>query len=111
MSSTSAKVAARERARLARGRRQEAVRERENRIGRLAEVFYEQDELRRRHEVASASAVLELLALGEPVGAVASLLGVGVGRVRVLKALALESGADVNGTAADGVHTGRPGVG
>lgn len=103
MSSTSAKVAARERARLARGRRQEAVRERENRIGRLAELFYQHEELRRRHELASAAPVAELLALGESVGAVASLLGVGVGRVRALKALAGDTA--VNGT--DSVHTGH----
>ncbi|XVV02674.1 hypothetical protein ACQPW3_35785 [Actinosynnema sp. CA-248983] len=107
MASTSARVAARERARLARGRRQEVLRERENRIGRLVELFYEHEELRRRHEVASAAPVVELLALGESVGEVASLLGVSVGRVRVLKALA--GGVPVNGVKADGVHTGHLG--
>lgn len=84
------------------------MRERENRIGRLAELFYQHEELRRRHELASAAPVVELLALGESVGAVASLLGVGVGRVRALKALA--GNASVNGTDADGVHTGQGAV-
>nr|BFE53308.1 hypothetical protein GCM10017745_67350 [Saccharothrix mutabilis subsp. capreolus] len=81
------------------------MRERENRIGRLVELFYEHEELRGRHEVASAVPVVELLGLGESVGSVASLLGVSVGRVRVLKALA--GGVSVNGFEDGAVRSGR----
>ncbi|MEU4806419.1 hypothetical protein [Actinosynnema sp. NPDC023587] len=65
-------------------------------MNRLSEVFYEHEEFRRRHERASAVAVAGLLRLGEPVGDVAALLGVDVGRVRALKSLAQQQ-VEANG--------------
>lgn len=67
------------------------MREHENQVNRLAGVFYEHEEFRRRHECASAAAVAELLRLGEPVEEVAALLGVDAGRVRALKSLAQQA--------------------
>ncbi|GAA3858611.1 hypothetical protein GCM10022243_25330 [Saccharothrix violaceirubra] len=60
------------------------LREREERLGRMAAAFFEQDALRERHELASARSVVGLLDAGEPVDAVAELLGVEVSRVRWL---------------------------
>ena len=88
MAGTSARVEARRRAREARARRLEVLREHEKQVARLVGVFYEHDEFRRRHEYASAAAVAELLRLGESVEDVAALLGVDPGRVRTLKVLA-----------------------
>ncbi|WP_433264922.1 hypothetical protein ACQPZF_36480 [Actinosynnema sp. CS-041913] len=88
MSGTSARVEARRRARLAQARRREVLREHEKRVRRWADAFYEHEEFRARHERACAACVAELLGLGESVDGVAALLGVDVGRVRALKALA-----------------------